>query len=103
MCAQNTGVNILSMRNVDKVEKDWEARGFFGGLWTDPPGTHWENYVHKVDELFMVLEGKVEIEMDGKKWCPEVGEEVFIPANVIHHVRNVGDTTSRWLYAYKSE
>ena len=84
-----------------QVEKDWEQRGFSCGLWIDPPGQVWEDYVHGTDELLMVLEGELELEMQGRTWRPKQGEEVFIPAQVTHSVRNVGGTTARWLYGYK--
>ena len=83
------------------VENEWTKRGFSFGVWTDPPGQAWEDYVHDTDELFMVLEGKVELEIHGKKSCLELFEEIMIPARVHHSVRNVGGTTSRWLYGYK--
>jgi len=84
-----------------KVEKDWKARGFSSGLWVDPPGQVWEDYQHDVDELLMVVEGAIEVEMEGKKIYPNAGEEIFIPAKTVHSVRNVGRTTSHWLYGYK--
>lgn len=86
--------------DIAKVEKDWSARGFSCGLWVDPPGQVWRDYTHQVDELLMVVEGKVELQIDGKAVTPQVGEEVFIPARALHTVRNVGGTTSRWLYGY---
>jgi len=85
----------------EKVKKDWNARGFSCDPWTDPPGQVWEGYVHDVDELLMVMEGKVEIEISGKKSVLAPGEEIFIPARAVHSVRNIGGTTSRWLYGYK--
>ena len=54
-------------------------------------------------ELVMVVEGKLELEMEGGEFCPELGEEVFIPKNMVHSVRNIGGTTSRWLYGYKKD
>jgi cupin 2 domain-containing protein len=54
-----------------------------------------------VDELVMVLEGDVEFEISRKVLLPAPGEELFIPAGVLHSVRNRGKTTSRWLYGYK--
>jgi quercetin dioxygenase-like cupin family protein len=83
------------------VEQDWAARGFSCGLWTDPPGRVWEDYVHDVDELLMLLEGNLELELQGRTWRPVIGEEVFIPAGARHSVRNVGGSTARWLYGYK--
>ncbi len=88
--------------NSARIKKDWQARGFSCGLWVDPPGQVWEDYVHATDELVMVLEGELELEMSGKTFRPTIGEEVFIPAHVTHSVRNVGGTTARWLYGYKS-
>ncbi|KMP10505.1 cupin domain-containing protein [Candidatus Nitromaritima sp. SCGC AAA799-A02] len=87
--------------DLKRIESDWHERGFSCDLWTDPPGQIWEDFVHSVDELLMVVEGTLEIEMQGKLLNPEIGEEIFIPADVVHSVRNVGGTTSRWLYGYK--
>jgi mannose-6-phosphate isomerase-like protein (cupin superfamily) len=87
--------------NRQAAEQDWHTRGFSCDIWIDPPGQIWENFIHNVDELFMVIEGSVELEMQGKKWCPQAGEEVLIPAGALHSVRNLGSTTSRWLYGYK--
>lgn len=84
-----------------QIGREWEKRGFSCDVWTDPPGQVWSNYVHDVDELFMVLEGEVELQMRGKRIRPKVGEEVLIPAQVTHTVLNVGNSTSRWLYGYK--
>lgn len=86
-----------------KVERDWRARGFSCGLWTDPPGQVWRNYVHDVDELFMVVAGAIELEMQGRTFRPGIGEEVLIPAGALHTVRNIGPTAARWLYGYRKE
>jgi quercetin dioxygenase-like cupin family protein len=70
-------------------------------MWTDPPGQVWEDYTHMVDELVMVLEGEMEFEINGEIKRPAVGEELCIPAGVLHSVRNRGGGTSRWLYGYR--
>ncbi len=84
-----------------KMERDLHARGFSCGLWTDPPGQVWRNYVHNVDEVFIVVEGEMELEMQGRAFRPAIGEEVLIPAGVVHTVRNMGPTTARWIYGYR--
>jgi quercetin dioxygenase-like cupin family protein len=94
---------IMDMVDIDSVRPDWRSRGFGCDVWTDPPGQTWEDYRHAVDELVMVLEGRVEFEIDGQVVLPSVGEELVIPAGVVHSVRNVGETTSRWLYGYKTQ
>lgn len=51
----------------------------------------------------MVLEGELELEMQGKTFRPTSGEEVFIPARGTHSVRNVGETTTQWFYGYQKQ
>jgi mannose-6-phosphate isomerase-like protein (cupin superfamily) len=87
--------------NRGKVERDWRVRGFSCGLWIDPPGQVWRDFTHHVDELFMVVEGEVELEMPGRTFRLAIGEEVLIPARAVHTVRNVGSSTARWLYGYR--
>ncbi len=89
--------------DLKRIRTSWEARGFSFGIWTDPPGKVWEDYVHDTDELFLVLDGDVELEMDGRRTRPRAGEEILIPAGTPHTVRNVGAKTSRWLYGYRRE
>ncbi|MEW6127245.1 MAG: cupin domain-containing protein [Acidobacteriota bacterium] len=89
------------MVDVDKISEDWQSRGFSCGVWVDPPGQTWEDFVHAMDELVLVLEGEVEFAIDGKIYHPQIGEELLIPARALHSVRNLGNTTSRWLYGYK--
>lgn len=99
---------LLCMRSntgkVDRLQiaKDWRARGFSCGLWVDPPGQVWEDFVHSTDELLMLMEGALELEMQDKTFHLAIGEEVLIPAHTNHTVRNTGGTTARWLYGYKS-
>ncbi len=50
----------------------------------------------------MVIEGELELQMEGRLFRPKEGEEMLIPARVKHSVRNVGGTTARWLYGYKT-
>ena len=71
------------MTSVDRsaVEKNWRERGFSCGLWVDPPGQVWADYVHDVDELVMVIEGDVEFEIDGKAYRPS--PLVDVPVDVL--------------------
>ncbi|MFQ5581890.1 MAG: cupin domain-containing protein [Mariprofundaceae bacterium] len=87
----------------NQVAKDWRSRGFSCDVWTDPPGQRWEGYTHTSDELVMVLEGSVEFEIEGQVHHPATGEELFIPREAMHSVRNIGTETSRWLYGYAND
>jgi len=86
--------------DLTQIENNWRARGFSFGIWTDPAGQLWKDYVHETDELFMVLEGDVELTMQGKTMLLKSGEEILIPARAVHTVRTKGPSGSRWLYGY---
>jgi len=83
------------------IKEDWQARGFSCDVWTDPPGVVWQDYVHTVDELLMLIDGEIEVRFGGKVLRPEIGDEIFIPANVSHTVVNVGSVTNHWFYGYR--
>jgi quercetin dioxygenase-like cupin family protein len=86
----------------EKIKKDWAFRGYSFGIFKDPPGKIWADFIHRTDELVVLAEGEIEIEIEGKPQKPQVGDEVFIPANARHTVRNVGSTNNVWYYGYKN-
>ncbi len=90
------------MQEIDRenIARNWASRGFTCDLWVDPPGQRWEDFVHDVDELVIVVEGVVEFEVDSELHHPNVGDELFIPAGARHSARNTGSSTARWLYGY---
>ncbi|MCH6557576.1 MAG: cupin domain-containing protein [Nitrospirae bacterium] len=59
------------------IERDWRARGFSCELWTDGPGQEWNDFVHGTDELLLVVEGELELEMQGRIFRPKPGEEIL--------------------------
>ena len=88
--------------NQEQIRKNWESRGYSFGIFKDSPGQVWADFIHRTDELVVLAEGNIEIEIEGKSQQPQIGEEVFIPANTIHTVRNIGKTNNVWYYGYKS-
>ncbi|HEU4683462.1 MAG TPA: cupin domain-containing protein [Nitrospira sp.] len=84
--------------NIDAIRADWRSRGFSCDVWTDPPGQVWEDYRHSVDEVVMVIQGDVEFEIQGVVYRPSPGEELLIPAGVLHSVRNKGQDVSLALW-----
>ena len=85
--------------NQEQIRKNWESRGYSFGVFKDPPGQVWADFVQMTDELVVLAEGKIEIE--GKSEQPPIIEEVFIPANAMHTVRNVGNKNNVWYYGHK--
>jgi mannose-6-phosphate isomerase-like protein (cupin superfamily) len=61
--------------------------------WLKPgegPGDH----VHfNQEEIFFIVEGTYELTVDGQTSMAGPGTIVFIPRNVVHRFKNVGDTT----------
>ena len=85
----------------DQIKKDWHSRGYSCGVFRDPPGQVWADFVHRVDELVVLAEGEIEVELEGKAQRPQICQEVFIPANAVHTVRNIGRTNNVWYYGYR--
>ena len=83
------------------IRDNWLGRGFSCDIWIDPPGKIWTDFVHDTDELLMLIDGGIELEMDGNILHPKIGDEVLIPAGISHTVRNIGSVTNHWFYGYK--
>ncbi|HTP13816.1 MAG TPA: cupin domain-containing protein [Bacteroidota bacterium] len=64
---------------------------------THPPHRHPE------DEFFFVLEGKAEFFLDGKTKVAGPYTSFYCPPHSLHGIRNVGDTTLRYLVIKKYE
>lgn len=83
-----------------EVAQDWCARGYSCAAFVDPPGREWNDFVHSVNELVTVLEGRLEMTVGDAQVIVEPGDEVFIPRRAPHSVKNVHAATTRWLYGY---
>jgi len=64
-----------------------------------PPGggfqiPHWHD---DLDEVFYVLEGKIEFLLDGQWRRAVAGSTVFVPAGTVHAFRNASDQPARQL------
>ena len=94
-------INTFNM-NPDQIKQDWNSRGYSFGVFRDPPGQVWADFVHQTDELVVLAEGEIEVEIEGKAERPKIGEEVFIPANAVHTVRNVGQKNNVWFHGHKN-
>ena len=84
----------------DAVAADWRARGYSCGLFVDPPGQEWNDFVHAVNELVTVAEGRLRMSVGEQTFVAEPGDEVFIPKGARHSLKNIDTGTTRWLYGY---
>ena len=91
----------MTLPRTAEVRTEWASRGFSFELWSDPPGRVWSDFVHDVDEVAMLLEGKIEFTIGKDTLRPAIGEELLIPAGVRHTVVNVGSTPNRWCFGYR--
>lgn len=85
------------------VAEGWACEGFTCELWVDPPGPQWIDFVHQTDERVIVIEGRIEFEVEGARAMLGPGDEVSIPAGSRHSVWNRGSSTASWYYGYKHE
>ena len=62
------------------------------------PGEGPPDHVHfSQEEMFFIVEGTYELTIGGETSTAGPGTIVFIPRNVVHRFKNVGDTTARML------
>jgi len=62
------------------------------------PGEGPPDHVHfSQEEMFFIIEGTYELTVGGQTSTAGAGTMVFIPRNVVHRFRNVGDQTARML------
>ena len=58
---------------------------------------------HPGEEIIYVLEGTLEYEIDGKKTTVKPGDVLFVPAGVVHSVKNIGRGNGAELATYVVE
>ena len=87
----------------DAIREDWSAQGFSCEVWVDPPGQIWHDFQHDVDLMVVLLEGECQIEMNTSTIRMSAGDELMIPADTKHTVRNCGEGPARWLHGFRGQ
>ena len=59
--------SVLKVMNAEDIKKDWDSRGYSFGIFRDPPGQVWADFVHSTDELVLLAEGEIEIDIEGSR------------------------------------
>ena len=81
-----------------KIMNDWKLSSLSFGVFRDPQGKMRADFVHCTDKLVALAEGEIEIENEGKPQSPTFGEELFIPENALHTMRNMDRSNNLWNY-----
>lgn len=84
----------------EAVAQNWRGRGYSCHDFVDPPGRAWLDFLHDCNEVLTVMEGRLELEVKGRRVVVSPGDEVFIPKGASHSVFNVHDGATVWLYGY---
>jgi mannose-6-phosphate isomerase-like protein (cupin superfamily) len=86
--------------DLDLVRQDWDGEGFSFGVFRDPPGQAWNDFVHDSDEYVLVAEGEMAITVGGASFEAAAGDLVRIPRDTPHSLRTLSASGSVWLYGY---
>ncbi|MEQ8651454.1 MAG: cupin domain-containing protein [Kiloniellales bacterium] len=82
------------------VRAQWQREGFSFGVFRDPPGQEWNDFVHGTDEYVLVAEGRLDVSVGLSRAIVEPGDLVRIPKGVRHSLKTVSKGGSVWLYGY---
>ncbi len=89
--------------NTLDVEREWRARNFSFGVFRDPPGQQWNDFVHSSDEYVVVAEGTLRIRVGDLSAICYPGDSVWIPRDTPHSLETLSAEGSVWLYGYGYE
>ena len=83
-------------------EENWISRGYSFAVGQIKLQEGVNNAVHDdLDELVVMVNGKLEFSIDGETHIPDCNQEVFIPAKASHSIKNIGDGDSTIYFGYK--
>ena len=84
----------------ETVESRWREEGFSFGVFRDPPGQEWNDFVHRTDEYVLVAGGTLQISVGQESAECGPGDLVRIPREVLHSLKTTSVSGSVWLYGY---
>ena len=80
------------------VKRDWEARGYYTKRYDAEPGWAQEEHYHGFDRLLTVVEGRLEMTIEGQRFVLEPGDEIFMPRRTVNSKRNLHNGFTMLLY-----
>jgi mannose-6-phosphate isomerase-like protein (cupin superfamily) len=72
------------------------------GISVYPPGTGAPAHTHNCDEHVTLLDGRAEVEIDGKVTPLTPDDTTYVGAGIVHCFRNTGNTPMKILWVYSS-
>lgn len=84
----------------NEVKNLWSREGFDFGVFRDPPGQEWNDFIHDCDEYVLVAEGRLTIRVGDETADCSAGDLVRIPSGVAHSLKTTSSSGSTWLYGY---
>ncbi len=82
-------IDDLVQRNHSHYKEILRKQTMSAGIYSLPAGSKDEQELHSEDELYFVLKGKAQIEVDGKSQPVNHGSAVFIAAGVPHRFKAI--------------
>ncbi len=76
------------------------AKGFCMGQVTIFPGGQVPAHDHVQEEVYYVIAGQGEIEIDGETQAVREGEAVYVPSGKMHNLRNPGTRDMTFIFIY---
>ena len=70
------------------------------GIAKIPPGEALHMHRHPQPEIYLILQGRGSVRIDGRPQPVAAGSAVFIPANAPHSCANTGATDLRFTYVF---
>ena len=87
--------NVLGHRYFLKAE----CEGVFCFETLDPPGTFVPPHIHPTqDEFIYMLDGKLDLALDGKEFTATTGDLIRLPMNQAHGIFNKSDQTVKCFF-----
>jgi uncharacterized protein YdcH (DUF465 family) len=81
-----------------EVVRDWIERGYSCRASTELPGEELRDLRHDGNGLITVVDGRLAVNMHGLSYVLDPGDEMFIPRDTPHTVRNLHDAATLWIY-----
>lgn len=98
--SRDQGEHMWYLSNLCTVKVNEEHTGGQFSIVEDimPPGYETPYHIHRrEDETFYLIEGEVEFILDGRRTHAKAGSFAFLPRNIPHGFRIVGDRNARLL------